>query len=80
MESLDERVGLVTGAASGIGEATASLLAQAGAAVLATDVEVGGASRVAEAIQATGGEALAMRLDMTDEDAWRAAIRGATER
>jgi 3(or 17)beta-hydroxysteroid dehydrogenase len=66
----------------GIGhcEATASLLAQAGAAVLATDVEVGGATRVAEAIQATGGEALAMRLDVTDEDAWRAAIRGATER
>lgn len=61
--SLEGRTALVTGAATGIGEGIATLLAKAGAAVTIADIDDEGAARVAEAI---GGEAV--HLDVTDSD------------
>jgi NAD(P)-dependent dehydrogenase (short-subunit alcohol dehydrogenase family) len=70
---------LITGAASGIGRATALLLAREGARVAVTDLDEAGAQRVAEEIRAVGGEALALTLDVTDEAAWEAIMQAVTE-
>ena len=71
--SLDGRVALVTGGATGIGEAIARLLVDAGAAVTIGDIDVAGAERVADEIGAT-----AVELDVTDPDA-TASIIGAID-
>jgi NAD(P)-dependent dehydrogenase (short-subunit alcohol dehydrogenase family) len=67
------KVALVTGGASGIGAATAALLADEGAKVVVTDVDASG-ERVAAHARQRGGEALFMRQDVAEEDAWRAAV------
>jgi NAD(P)-dependent dehydrogenase (short-subunit alcohol dehydrogenase family) len=61
--SLEGRTALVTGAATGIGEGIATMLAQAGATVTIADIDDEGAARVAEAI---GGQAV--HLDVTDSE------------
>jgi 3-oxoacyl-[acyl-carrier protein] reductase len=53
-----DRVVVVTGAASGIGEATARLLGASGARIVAADVDEGGAAKTADAITAEGGTAI----------------------
>ena len=60
----DGRVAVVTGAATGIGEAIARVLAGAGADVVVADVDVVGAQRVAEVI-----DGVAVELDVTDPEA-----------
>jgi len=71
--SLDGRHALVTGGATGIGEAIAAMLAAAGADVTIGDVDVDGAQRVADSI---GGRAV--ELDVTDPASADAAV-GAVE-
>jgi NAD(P)-dependent dehydrogenase (short-subunit alcohol dehydrogenase family) len=61
------KVAIVTGAGSGIGEATATLMAQAGAKVVVADLVEEAAQRVADAIVAAGGEAIAVRADVSNE-------------
>ena len=62
--ALDGKAALVTGAAAGIGRATAEGLARAGAAVTVFDRDAAGAARVVEAIRAGGGRALAVAGDV----------------
>jgi NAD(P)-dependent dehydrogenase (short-subunit alcohol dehydrogenase family) len=68
------KVALITGAASGIGRATALLFAHEGASVVASDRDEEGAISTVEEIQDTGGHAMACRLDVTSEDDWTVAI------
>lgn len=65
---LTDKVAIITGAGSGIGEVTAHLFAREGAAVMVADINVEAAQKVAEAIQAEGGRAASVRADVTSEE------------
>ncbi len=58
------KAAIVTGAASGIGRATAQVLAREGAAVCIADVDADGGRQVADEIAASGGEAIFVRTDV----------------
>lgn len=68
MSSLDGKVAVVTGAASGIGKEIALTLSKAGASVALTDLNVDRANAVAKEINATGGKALGVLMDVTNEE------------
>lgn len=68
------KVAFVTGAAGGIGQVTAQAFAAAGATVALADLDQAGAHAVATQIQADGGTAMALGLDVTDSDAVKAAL------
>jgi 3-oxoacyl-[acyl-carrier protein] reductase len=72
--SLEGRVALVTGAARGIGAATAVALAEAGARVALVDRDGGGIERTADAIGRAGSDALAIPADVTDVPAMERAV------
>jgi len=65
--SLDGRVAVVTGAASGIGRATAVLLASRGATTVFADLDLEGAEAGAAHARAQGGDVRALETDVTDE-------------
>lgn len=71
---LDERICLVTGAASGIGAAVSRALAQAGGTVVATDVDEAGAKRVAASLPG-GNRAESAQLDVRDEASWQEVVQ-----
>src|SRR5439155_1284630 len=72
---LDGRIALITGAGSGIGEAIARAMAEAGARIVSVDINVGAAVRTANAV---GGGAVGLACDVTDRaacDALAAKVR-----
>jgi len=64
---LKDKVSIITGAASGIGKATALVFAREGAKVMCADVNAEGAEAVARQIADTGGEAASVRVDVAQE-------------
>jgi 3-hydroxybutyrate dehydrogenase len=78
--SLQGKVALVTGAASGIGEQCARKLAAQGAAVVIADLNLANAQKVAGDIEASGGKALAVSMDVTSEEAVEAGIAQAVSK
>ena len=67
--SLNGKAAVVTGAASGIGKEIALTLAAQGAAVAIADLNLDGAQAVAEQIRASGGKAMGVAMDVTNEEA-----------
>ncbi len=66
---LENKVVVITGAGSGIGAATASLLGANGAKVVVSDIDLGRAEQVADGIKDAGGYALAIRTDVVQFEA-----------
>lgn len=80
MITLEGKKAFVTGAAAGIGRATARILAEAGALVVATDVNVQGVEETAEMILSAGGAAEATALDVMNQQAIRDVAADTTAR
>ena len=69
------KVALITGAAGGLGQAMARMLAREGARVAVTDRDLDGAQALAESINADHpGAAFAFRHDVTEEDEWASVV------
>jgi NADP-dependent 3-hydroxy acid dehydrogenase YdfG len=79
-KSLEGKVAAITGASSGIGEATALALADAGAAVALGARRLDRIEALAERIGSAGGRAIAFEVDVTDEQQSNAFIAAANER
>ena len=77
---LDGKVALITGGASGIGEGQARLFSSEGAKVVIADMQSEKAEVVVGEINAAGGEAAFVQLDVRDESQWQAAVNFAEER
>ncbi|HEU0157069.1 MAG TPA: glucose 1-dehydrogenase [Stellaceae bacterium] len=71
---LKDKVAIITGAAHGMGEAEARLFAREGAKVVVADILADLAEIVAADIRAQGGEAIAVKIDVTSEADWLALI------
>ncbi len=74
---LKGKVALISGAARGMGASEARLFAEHGAKVVLGDVLYQQARQVANEINDAGGQALAVNLDVTDEQSWRDAVAAA---
>jgi NADP-dependent 3-hydroxy acid dehydrogenase YdfG len=79
MSGIDGKVVAITGASSGIGEATALLLAERGARVVLGARRVDRLAVVARTIRDRGGEALVADLDVTDRDDVQRFVAGAVD-
>ncbi|KAA9164375.1 SDR family oxidoreductase [Amycolatopsis acidicola] len=79
MTDLTGRVAFVTGAAQGIGRATAERLAADGASVIVADLNADGARDVARAIEKDGGRALGVGCDVSDKDSVESAVANGAE-
>jgi NADP-dependent 3-hydroxy acid dehydrogenase YdfG len=79
MAKLDGKVAVITGASSGIGEATAEVLAAEGAAVVVAARRENRLNDLVERINGDGGKALAVECDVTDEEQAHALIRRAND-
>lgn len=80
MESLDGKIAVVVGAATGIGAGIAQVLAQRGARVELGDVDLAGAQALARDITLAGGQSQASRIDVTQADGLAAFAQGVRER
>jgi len=80
MASLSGKVAIITGAASGIGEEIAKRFATEGAQVVIADLQLAAAQAAAAEINRTGGNAMAVAMDVSDESAVEAGVAAAFER
>ena len=76
----DDRVAIVTGGGSGIGAATARLLAEHGLTVAVVSRSADALARVAAEIQAKGGSAFALSADLADPEAPAVVVQSVLER
>ncbi|MBX4859963.1 SDR family oxidoreductase [Rhizobium bangladeshense] len=77
---LENRIAIVTGAGSGIGQAGALIMAGEGAFVVVADLNAANAAETVGRIEAAGGRAESLILDVTDDVALEASIAAVAER
>ncbi|MGA9028265.1 MAG: SDR family oxidoreductase [Steroidobacteraceae bacterium] len=75
MRLLDHKVAIITGAAGGIGTATARLMVDRGASVVLADMNLAAAEAAALPLRRAGGAVLALYLDLADEGSIEAMVR-----
>jgi 3-oxoacyl-[acyl-carrier protein] reductase len=80
MKPLDERVAVITGAASGVGRGITEVLAAEGARVALADIDIAAAQALADELGTAGHEALAIATDVTDSDSVDAMAAATLER
>jgi 3(or 17)beta-hydroxysteroid dehydrogenase len=74
MDRVKGKVAIITGAASGLGEAAALLLAKEGAKIVVADIDEVKGNKVAEKIRHEGGESIFVKHDVTSEKDWNNVI------
>ena len=74
MNRLAEKIVLVTGAGSGMGESTAMMTAREGAVVVATDINEEAVRAVVKQILLEGGQAYALRHDVSSRESWQGVM------
>jgi len=77
---LKDKIALVTGAASGMGESAARIFAREGAKVVVVDIIEKEGAAVAGSIVSAGGEATFLRMDVSDEEQWRESVLATVKR
>ncbi len=77
---LTGKVVLITGAGSGLGEATAHAFARAGCRIACVDLNEEAATRVSQELQAAGGESMALPCDVSDATSVFGVVQSAVER
>ncbi len=80
MNRFENRAVLVTGAASGIGKASALRIAAEGGSVACADIEMAAVEETAREIVDAGGEAFAMACDISDQGACRSSVESTVEK
>ncbi len=79
MPRLEGKVALITGAGTGIGRATAQLMAGEGAKVVVAELNAAAGEQTAQLIHQAGGTAIAIPTDVTDPDSVKAAVDKAVQ-
>jgi NAD(P)-dependent dehydrogenase (short-subunit alcohol dehydrogenase family) len=77
---LKDKVAIVVGGGSGIGRASATLMAQEGARVMIADLSIERANKVADNIKAMGGEATTIKIDMRKEEDAKEMVKATLEK
>jgi NAD(P)-dependent dehydrogenase (short-subunit alcohol dehydrogenase family) len=80
MGRLDGKVSVITGAGSGIGQASARLFAREGARVVVADIDIAAAQATVDEITEAGGQAIAEQVDVTDQESTTALAERAVQR
>ncbi len=80
MPNLKEKIAIITGARRGIGKAIALKLVDEGAKVVVTDISKEDCEKVVEEIKSSGGEGLALKLDVTNEGEIKEVVRATKEK
>ena len=79
MHTLKDKIAVITGAAGGIGAATAHIMARSGAKLALADIRRDAAEKVVEEIKTAGGSAIALELDLAHEESIVAALSATIE-
>ncbi len=76
---LKDKVALITGSASGMGQAAAGLFAREGASVIVTDIAVDAGEQTAQRIREDGGQAIFIKADVANEEDVRRLVAGSID-